>query len=43
VLQGNICALLSAKDHVNVFIYDPAVADPHGIINQGGDPLPRIC
>jgi hypothetical protein len=21
VLQGNICALLSAKDHVNVFIY----------------------
>jgi hypothetical protein len=35
VLQGNICALLSAKDHVNVFIYDPTVADPHGIINQG--------
>jgi hypothetical protein len=35
VLQGNICALLSAKDHVNVFIYDPTVTDPHGIINQG--------
>jgi hypothetical protein len=35
VLQGNICALLAAKDHVNVFIYDPIVADPHGIINQG--------
>ena len=35
VLQGNICALLSAKDHVNVFIYDPTVSDPHGIINQG--------
>jgi hypothetical protein len=35
VLQGNICALLGAKDHVNVFIYDPTVADPHGIINQG--------
>jgi hypothetical protein len=35
VLQGNICALLSAKDHINVFIYDPTVADPHGIINQG--------
>ena len=33
VLQGNICALLAAKDHVNVFIYDPTVADPHGIIN----------
>lgn len=35
VLQGNICALLGAKDHVNVFIYDPTVDDPHGIINQG--------
>jgi hypothetical protein len=35
VLQGNICALFAAKDHVNVFIYDPTVADPHGVINQG--------
>jgi hypothetical protein len=35
VLHGNICALLGTKDHVNVFIYDPTVADPHGIINQG--------
>jgi hypothetical protein len=35
VLHGNICALLATKDHVNVFIYDPTVADPHGIINQG--------
>jgi hypothetical protein len=35
VLQGNICALLAAKDHVNVFIYDPTVDDPHGIISQG--------
>ncbi|WP_138445308.1 DUF1801 domain-containing protein [Sinomonas susongensis] len=35
VLQGNICALLAAKDHVNVFIYDPTVPDPDGIINQG--------
>ena len=35
VLQGNICALLATKDHVNVFIYDPIAADPHGIINQG--------
>ena len=35
VLRGNICALLAAKDHVNVFIYDPVVADPQGIINQG--------
>jgi hypothetical protein len=35
VLQGNICALLATKDHVNVFIYDPIVPDPQGIINQG--------
>jgi hypothetical protein len=24
VLQGNICALLAARDHVNVFLYDGA-------------------
>jgi hypothetical protein len=42
VLQGNIRALLAAKDHVNVFIYDPTVADPHGIINRGhGDATAR--
>jgi hypothetical protein len=35
VLRGNICALLATKDHVNVFVYDPTVADPDGIINQG--------
>ena len=35
VLQGNICALLAAKDHVNVFLYDPGVEDPAGIINRG--------
>jgi hypothetical protein len=35
VLDGNICALLATKDHVNVFVYDPTVPDPHGIINQG--------
>ena len=35
VLQGNICALLAAKDHVNVFIYDPIVPDPQGIITSG--------
>lgn len=34
-LEGNICALLAAKDHVNIFIYDPIAADPEGIINQG--------
>lgn len=34
-LNGNICALLGAKHHVNIFIYDPLAADPEGIINQG--------
>jgi hypothetical protein len=38
VLQGNICALLAAKDHVNVFLYDGAIVpDPHGIITGGHD------
>lgn len=36
-LEGNVCALLAAKDHVNVFIYDPIAPDPSGIINQGQD------
>jgi hypothetical protein len=36
VLEGNICALLAAKDHVNVFLYDGGiVADPKGIITAG--------
>jgi hypothetical protein len=35
VLEGNICALLAARDHVNVFIYDPIAPDPEGVINQG--------
>src|SRR5579872_4435651 len=34
-LDGNICALLGTKDHVNVFIYDPIAPDPEKIINQG--------
>ena len=37
--KGNVCALLAAKKHVNVFIYDPIAADPDGIINQGHDNL----
>ncbi|MFI6048239.1 DUF1801 domain-containing protein [Nocardia sp. NPDC051321] len=38
VLDGNICALLAAKTHVNVFLYDGAmVADPDGIITAGHD------
>lgn len=35
--KGNVCALLAAKQHVNVFIYDPIAPDPHKIINQGND------
>jgi hypothetical protein len=36
VLQGNVCALLAAKDHVNVFLYDGGITpDPHHIITAG--------
>lgn len=35
VLNGNVCALMATKDHVNVFIYDPIAPDPAHIINQG--------
>jgi hypothetical protein len=38
VLQGNICALLAAKDHVNVFLYDGGIVpDPEVIITAGHD------
>jgi hypothetical protein len=37
VLNGNICALLAAKDHVNVFLYDPIAPDPEGIVTGGRD------
>ena len=36
-LNGNICALLGAKTHLNIFIYDPIAPDPEGFINQGLD------
>lgn len=33
-----MCALLAAKDHVNVFLYDGAIVpDPEGIITGGHD------
>ena len=36
VLDGNVCALLAAKSHVNVFLYDGAmVPDPEKIITAG--------
>ena len=38
VLRGNMCALLAAKDHVNVFLYDGGIVpDPDGIITAGHD------
>lgn len=38
VFQGNVCALLAAKDHVNVFVYDGGIVpDPDGLITAGHD------
>jgi hypothetical protein len=38
VLEGNVCAFLAAKTHVNVFLYDGAIVpDPEGIITGGHD------
>jgi hypothetical protein len=38
VLQGNVCALLAARDHVNLFLYDGAIVpDPAGLITGGHD------
>jgi hypothetical protein len=37
-LNGNVCALLAAKEWVNVFLYDGAIVpDPKGIITGGHD------
>ena len=35
VLEGNVCAILATKDHVNLFLYDPTAPDPAGLVNQG--------
>ena len=36
VLDGNVCALLAARDHVNLFLYDGAIVpDPEQIITSG--------
>jgi hypothetical protein len=38
VLEGNVCALLATKDHVNLFLYDGGIVpDPEGIITAGHD------
>lgn len=34
--RRDVCASLSAKDHLNLFVYDGAIApDPDGIITGG--------
>jgi hypothetical protein len=36
VLEGNVCALLATKYHVNLFLYDGGIVpDPEGIITAG--------
>jgi hypothetical protein len=36
VLEGNVCALLAARDHVNVFLYDGGIVpDPARLITGG--------
>src|SRR5215203_4250878 len=47
VLQGNVCALLAAKDHVNVFLYDPVVpiwraSSPRVTKTRRDEPWPSI-
>ena len=43
VLQGNVAALLAAKTHVNVFLYDPIAPDPEGIITSGQENKTGRC
>jgi hypothetical protein len=36
VLEGNVVALLAAKDHVTIFLYDGGIVpDPDGIVTGG--------
>jgi hypothetical protein len=38
VLNGTICALLTTKDHLNLFLYDGGIVpDPHHLITGGHD------
>jgi hypothetical protein len=44
VLHGNVCALLAAKTHVNLFLYDGAIVpDPEHIITSGHDNKTARC
>src|SRR2546422_189995 len=40
-LKGNICALLGAKDHLNIFIYAPTVPDPEALLTRDKGTGPR--
>lgn len=35
-LQGNVCALLAAKDQVRLFLYDGAIVPDPDVIITGG-------
>ena len=36
VLDGNVCAIQAARDHINLFLYDGAIVpDPEGLITGG--------
>jgi hypothetical protein len=38
MFQGHVCALLAAKDHLNLFLYDGLIVpDPDHIITSGHD------
>jgi hypothetical protein len=43
VLDGNVAALLAAKTHVNVFLYDPIAPDPDGIVTSGHENKTGRC
>lgn len=44
VLQGNVCAFLTTKDHVNLFVYDGGIVpDPDGLITSGHDNKTARC
>jgi hypothetical protein len=36
VLEGNVCAIQAARDHINLFLYDGAIVpDPAGLLTGG--------
>lgn len=44
VLEGNVCAFLATKDHVNLFVYDGGIVpDPHSLVTSGHDNQTARC